>query len=475
MIISAYKATTSLLFYSGSVFLVRLIGMILIARILMPSDFGQMAIIIATVTFFLILRDFGAEVYLVKLEEDRFRKQHSTIIILNGILNVLILVLSIPFIYYVQPEKSAYIIILFSLNIIGSVFFFQRVILIRQKKMVLLSSIEFIAATTAICVGIIMALNGYGFISIFVLHCFRVFLPTLLHILIVKFQINILSLEWQEIKNIVKKWINFSLFFWPSSVILKVQNSAETLLLGGNFDLTQLGNFNQAKNLSGTPTNIINPLFSWYLAPDLKLILNQKSLPTKVKNDKKIILSNILYISTFIALILSVYSKDLIFFLLGDNWAGTAPLLKIFALTIPFLVLNSFLLILFNLIKKEKIVFKTRFFNFIIFMPILLLILKFNVIEVVAALYVCITFCISIFLILKCPPLYKEFFIRAFFISSLLISVLIITYFVTSISFADHTFIDFVITASAIILAIMALDQKNNIILVILRRFFRWI
>ena len=151
------------------------------------------------------------------------------------------------------------------------------------------------------------------------------------------------------------------------------------------------------------------------------------------------------------------------------------PILRIFSLIIPFLVLNNFLFILFNFVGKEKIVFRIRFFNFIIFIPILFFILNFYEIKVVAALYVFITICISIFLLLKCPHIYRDFFVKSFYISVFLISTLVIFYFLTSISLANHSLKEFLITACAIILAIMVFDLKNNMIFVIIRRVIRWI
>ena len=302
----------------------QLISTIILARILNPSDFAIMGIILFFISISNSIIDSGMGGYLVK-KQNPSDVEFSTMFIFNLSMSLTIYMLcfvlspSIEKIYNI-PDLHRYIRIALISIIISSFGIVQNIILLRNYKFSEIAKLTTFASIASLVVTILFAKMGYGIWALIVqnlsLQLFVVllqiyyarFIPSL------KFSLTCLSEQW--------KFGSFLLF---SHILQSIFSNILNLLLPRIYSFRFSGLYSQANKLSQVPINLaINTLHASSFP-----ILSQIHDEEHFKQTNSQYSSAIIFASTFILLFLSLFSKEVILIVLGSDWIDASLIFSI--------------------------------------------------------------------------------------------------------------------------------------------------
>lgn len=296
-----------------------------IARQLLPSDYGLVAMLTIFMTIAQIFVDSGFSNALIQ-KQNRSNADFSTVFYFNigvGILMYLLLVLSAPFIasFYNQPILIE-IIGWMGLNlIINSLSTVHRTILTIDLDFRRQAFISLVAVIISGFTAVYMAMHGYGVWTLVVQSLIMNGINTML--------LWITSKWHPELKFSLNSFKN--LFSFGSKILLggllhTIYVNLYTLVIGKVFPVRELGLYNRASSLSQfSSTNITG-------------ILVRVSYPVfcRIQNDNDFLTEKFYLFIRLVSFIvfplmigLAVVSESLVRLLLTEKWLGAVPYIQI--------------------------------------------------------------------------------------------------------------------------------------------------
>ncbi|MDR2727687.1 MAG: lipopolysaccharide biosynthesis protein [Chitinispirillales bacterium] len=324
----AIKGGSVVIFARTVDFAAHTVGTIVLARLLLPADFGLLAMVLTITGFFVLFKDLGLSDATVQSEKIN-HKQVSTLFWINVFFSLLIIsliVLMSPLAarFYNEP-RLAKIITISAMSFVFAGFSTQHLALLkRNMKFVQIATVEIVAALVSITAALIMAFNGFGYWAL-------VARPIILAVL-----------------TMAGVW-----FFCPWRPGLPVRRSGVRGLIGfgaGTMGFYLVNYFarNVDKALIGWAKGAV-ALGFYHKAYHLFILpVSQFSIPlqsvavttlTKLRNEpdryKEYFIKAIALIS-FAGMPMSTYlaalGRDIIILLLGENWLGAADIFAVLGL-----------------------------------------------------------------------------------------------------------------------------------------------
>lgn len=311
-------------------FLCQTVGVIVLARLLTPKDFGLVAMVTAFSQFFMNFGVNGFTEFIIQeqhLNEEEVNSifwihiMLATFLAFCFTLSGLILVN-----FYAEPALSRIAAAMSTSFIFYALSTSHLALLKREMKFASIAIIELVAAILAIIFAITAAISGMGYWAV----VFRqLTIPSV--IMIAVWTISPwrpssprdLSNALPGLKYALQVYCNFSLGY--------VMRNIDKVLLGKYHGSALLGNYDRAYYLSSMP------------AAQLLTPLNNVALSTlsRLRNDKERFyiyytkaVSMVSFLGTVTAVILTLSAKDLIQLLLGPAWAESGLVLMAFSLGI---------------------------------------------------------------------------------------------------------------------------------------------
>jgi O-antigen/teichoic acid export membrane protein len=312
---------------------------IILARLLVPADFGLVAIISVIISFSLIFVNSGFSQSLVRDQEVK-DIDYSTIFLFNLVIGLIcysLLFFFAPLIagFYNNSQLAVLIRVLGLSIIIGSLTLVQRVRLTRSIDFKELSKISIVASITSGCISIVLAFNGFGIWSLIAKAMFKELIQTLLFWL---------RGEWRPSFNfskiIFKKHFFYGSNFLYSAIIGQVYNNILAITIGKMFSLQTLGYYNRSQLFSNTISENIGGVMTEISFPALAKVQNDKE---KFVQGVRLLLKQAFYIIGLLTIIVFFTAKTFIPLLLGEQWINAGIYLQ-YLVIVGFLgVLNSIL------------------------------------------------------------------------------------------------------------------------------------
>lgn len=301
---------------------------IIISRLILPSDYG----LIAMLGFFLAIAqtfiDSGFSNALIQ-KQDRTEIDFSTVFYFNivvGIIVYIILYVCSQYIASFYNEPKLHLITKFiGLNLIISSFsVIHNTILTINLNFKVQAIASLIAVIISGVIGVIIAYMGFGIWAIIIQSLLNNLLNTLLLWILVK---------WRP--KLYYSWTSFQILFGFGSKLLlgallhTIYINLYTLCIGKIFSATELGYYNQAFKISQFPSSNISSIIARVTYP----------IECEIQHDNKLLQNNFLKFIRLSAFIifplmigLCVLAKPIIQFLLTDKWLGSVTLLQIMCL-----------------------------------------------------------------------------------------------------------------------------------------------
>lgn len=327
---------------------------IILARLLLPSDFGVLAIVNVFYLITALFIDGGLREAIIQ-KKDADNKDFSTVFWLNigiSVILYLLLFISSPFIEdFYKFKDLSFFIRLQSLTLIIEAFGLIQIVKATKElnlKKITLARIP--ATIISFFVGIGLAYNGYGILSLIIQQLVNVGLYTLFLIYNIRFKPSfILS------KTSIKKLYGFGLKLIVISFISRIYVQSMNLIYAFFFNVKELGLYTKSKSLQGVPIEIITNTLAKGLYPTMVKVQQHNRLL------RKIFLFNIrklMFIMIVINCIFYFNAKEIIVFLLGDNWIEMTDFLKIAALGSVFTPLVGKVVNVFKVKGKANFLLK---------------------------------------------------------------------------------------------------------------------
>lgn len=347
-------------------FIVFIVGIIL-ARLLEPSDFGLIGMVVIFTALAQAFVDSGFSQALIR-KQNCTQTDYSTVFYFNfsvGILMFLIIFFSAEAIshFYHQPQLTLLIKVLAVLPIISSFGLIQRTILTKNIDFKLQTRVTVFASVVSGTFAIIMAYAGWGVWS-----------------LVFK---NIMQKGFEALFLwIWSRWtpsINFSiksfkvLFGFGSKMLLSglldtAYVNIYLIIIGKYFSATELGYYTRADQFKNLPSQNLTGIIQSVSYPVLSTIQDDKE---QLKRVYKKLITSTMFITFSMMIGMAAIAKPLVLFLIGIKWAPSIIYLQLLCFVGVFFPLSALNLNILKVLGHSNLFLRLEIIKKILVIPFL--------------------------------------------------------------------------------------------------------
>ena len=430
-----------------------IIGVIL-ARLLLPEQYGLVAMALVFITVFYVFVDSGFSAAIIQRKEIT-KSDLSTVFYMN--MGVSLVVFAI--LYFLAPLIADFynesqlinivrvlsiIVILYALTIV------QNSIIRREVNFKLKTRIEIVAQILSGAIAIYLAYSGYG--------VWALIWKTLLNQIFVNLQLWIKN-NWfpsfEFSKNSFKELFSFSGKLLVSGILDSIYRQIYRLIVGKFFPAAELGYYTRAEQFKNLPSQAVSNSLMAFLLPVFSKMQDE---PERLKRAAQRVLKIVMFFNINTMILMGILAEPIIQVLLGDKWLPTVPYLQLLILVGVFYPMHVINVQILTALGRSDLFLKIEVFKKIIgILPILLAIfvgIKAMIVGMIFTSIVALainTFytnrLINFGLIEQLKSLSKSFFIALVFIITLFPAVYLLSNNINRIALLTGTFITgFVIT-----------------------------
>ena len=339
--------------------LLQMVVSIVVARLLVPEDFGVMAILTFFTAVALVVVDSGFSQTLLRKEaptNDDYKSVFLFNLAVSAVLYLLFVALS-PLLarYYELAIISKIAPVLFLLLPLNALGIIQNTKLSREFRFGVLSRINFVASLVAGVLAIVVALCGGG---VWALVAQRLSVVAVKSLLLWwrgdwRGEGNFNSVAWRTMAP-------FSFRLMSTDIVSAVYNNVAQLFIGKVYSADTLGYFNQAQKIKDLPVQSAVLSVQTVTYPALAKIKDDAE--KFAESFRKVLLINI-FVMAPLAVGTSAVARPLFEVLLGERWLPTVPYFEVIALAGVFYPLS---MVAYNVLKVHSngaIIFRLELFK----------------------------------------------------------------------------------------------------------------
>lgn len=302
-----------------------LLGNIILARILSPNDFGQVAIVMFFIVVSNVLVEGGFGGALIR-KNNPSEKDYSTVFGFSFLMSLFLIAIILIFAvdianYYSNPilreilQALCLVIFFNSFQVTSNA---RLVIEMRFKRRSIYKLLSLLLGTV---ISVILALQGYGLWALVFLNICSSFFLTLF-LLIYERTFKKIEFSRDSFKSIYSFGVNTSI----ASIINVIFDNIYQIIIGRYFSILEVGFYYQAKKLQDVSDTLYNIIISNVLFSHLSKL--QSDTVLFVKSYKKIVLI-IAVISSISVGAIVLFSDLVILIMYGKKWIGASFYLQV--------------------------------------------------------------------------------------------------------------------------------------------------
>lgn len=305
-----------------------LVIQIVLARLLMPDDFGSLAIIVAVINYATIFVQSGLSTVIVQ-KEDMDKLDVSTLLTASlfvaGVLYG-VLFFTAPYLakYYEAPILTSALRVLALYLFLSAINAIQSAVLSRKMKFKAIFWRTIVTVPLSGAVSIILAYRGLGIWSLIALN-----LTNMLGVVIFMSLDKELRFPLRFSLNRAKKLYLFSSKVLLTSLITGFHDSFRSMVIGKKYAKEDLAYYDKAYTYSGYITLIINQSVSSVLLPTFSR-QQDNELEIKRLSRRSIKISSFVMFPVLIGV--SMICRPLVILVLSQKWADCVPFLMLFCI-----------------------------------------------------------------------------------------------------------------------------------------------
>lgn len=338
---------------------------IILARILLPEEFGLIALLGVFVVIADNLINSGLGDSLIRTENPN-NDDYSTVFYFNLFISIALYALMFfiaPIIsnFYKQPILISITRVYCLVFIFNAFSIIQNTLLSKNLDFKKQTIINIPSTLIGATVGIVMAFNNFGVWSLVWSNLARSAARSI--------QLWLWS-PWKPSLNFkkekIKKHLNFGYKLTLSSIIDSIFRDIYTIIIGKFFNPLQVGFYNRANTLQMYPISNFSAVLNTVTYPLFSKIQHDNK---KLKNAYKKIMQMSVFLIAPTLLTMSALAEPLFRFLLTEKWLPAVPYFQILCFTGIFYPINAYnlniisvkgrsdLLLMLSIVKKILIVF----------------------------------------------------------------------------------------------------------------------
>lgn len=324
--------------------LMQMVVSIVVARMLMPEDFGVLAILTFFAALMVVVVDSGFSQTLIR-KSSPTDNDYKSVFLFNVVTSVVLYVAMTalsPAIasYYDLPVITKIAPVLFLMLPVNALCVIQNTIFARQFRFATLSRINFSSAALAGVAAIVMAWSGFGVWSLVAQRLVQVTVKAAL-----LWWHGEWRLQGEFDKSALGAMSGFSFRLMGTDIISYLYNNISQLFIGKIYSASTLGYYNQAQKLKELPVTSVVQSFQSVTYPAL----------ANVKDNKQKFADSYLRVLAITAAVIApimvgmvAVADDMFMLLLGERWMPTVPYFKILSLAGLFYPIS---MIAYNVLK----------------------------------------------------------------------------------------------------------------------------
>ncbi len=308
-------------------FFLRIGSLMVLARLLDPSDFGLYGMLMTLLAFVYFFKDAGLSLAVVQQKEIDHQKI-STLFWINVSLGLILMVITVllgPFAawFYNEPILIKAVWLCSISLALSSLGFQHRALMLRQMHFARLAVCEVLALLCSISVAIYLAFAGFGYWALFSQPL------TQQGTLSLMFWLNC---QWRpglpRRGTGVRSMLAFGGNLTGSNLVLYLVSQLDNILIGKFFGDVALGFYNRAYTLIRLPINQLNGPVTNVALPALSALQDE---PEKFRNYYLRGLRLMASLTTPVIAWLFVSAPDIILIVLGKEWIEVILLFRLLA------------------------------------------------------------------------------------------------------------------------------------------------
>ncbi|MCM1048303.1 MAG: lipopolysaccharide biosynthesis protein [Clostridiales bacterium] len=312
--------------------LVSFVVSIVLARMLQPEDYGVVALITVFATILQVFVDSGLGNALIQ-KKDADDLDFSTVFYTNvmfcGVLYVL-LFLCAPLIarFYGDSSLSALIRVLGITIIVSGVKNIQQAYVSKNMMFRKFFFATLGGTVTAACVGIAMAMLGYGVWALVVQHVINVIIDTVILWITVKWRPhNVFSVQR------LKKLFSYGWKLLISTLLDKGYNNIRQLIIGKMYSSADLAYYNRGRQFPNFVVSNVNSAIDSVLFPVMSSVQDNRQ---NVKDMTRRAINVSVYVMAPLMMGLVATADFAVGLVLTSKWLPCVPYLRIFCISFMF-------------------------------------------------------------------------------------------------------------------------------------------
>lgn len=326
---------------------------IVLSRLLMPDEYGFVALITVFTGFVSVFADAGLSFAIIRSDYGlTYHKGVNNLAFYIGtILFSITMLLAFPIAYfYDDPKLVLPTMVMSTIFIFGSFNIVPSAILMKRLDFNYIGMVRLISNIVSILLMILFAFLGFSYWALILPNIMMHIVQYIFYSRKVKlgfrfYRLSYTKAAYRKTKSLITNLSSFNTInYWS--------RNADNLIIGKVYSNFDLGIYNRAYKMLQLSHNLISGLFGTVLYPSLKKL---KSDGGDVNKEYSNILGIISIISFPISAILILIPDLFVRILWGPDWMMVAGLLPFFGLLILFQSLITTTGHMFILMEKEKI------------------------------------------------------------------------------------------------------------------------
>lgn len=325
---------------------------IVLSRLLLPEEYGYVALITVFTGFVTIFADAGLSFAIIRSDYGyTFQRAITNLSFYFGmLLFVIMLLLAYPIALFYDDMTLVFPTMVMALTFIAGAFrIAPMAVFSKNLNFNYIGKVKLISNLVSIALMIIMAFLGFSYWSLIIPQIVLNLVQYIMFDLKLRlgfrfYPISYTLVAFRKTKSLITNLSGFNLInYWA--------RNADNLIIGKFYSSYDLGIYNRAYKMLQLSLNVITGLFGTVLYPSLKKF---KSEGGDVNSEYMSILGIISLINFPIGAVLILIPHTFVQVLWGENWLGVAELLPYFGILIMFQTMISTTGHVFILLEEEK-------------------------------------------------------------------------------------------------------------------------
>ncbi|MCD4819032.1 MAG: lipopolysaccharide biosynthesis protein [Candidatus Cloacimonetes bacterium] len=348
---------------------------ILLARLLLPEQYGLVGM--ATVFIYILFTfvDSGFNYALIQKSECT-QADYSTVFYINFVISLIAFIIlynSAPWIseFYNEPKLIKLVRVLSIVVILMAFTLVQRSIIIREVNYRLLARIEFFSQLLSGVIGIILAYTNFG--------VWALVWKILLNQLFINIQLWLMN-KWKPSlvfsKNSFNQLFGFGSKILFSGILQRIYIESYKLVVGKVYSSHELGLFTRADQFQKLPSSTVNNSILSVVFPIFSKMQND---PKRFKQALIKTISIVMFYNFNAMVLLAIIAKPLIQVLLGEKWIGVIEYLQLLCAVGLFVPLQGLIMQTFSSKGKSGMYLINEIINKLLMIPAIFLGVLFSI------------------------------------------------------------------------------------------------